>query len=55
MPTRSDLDLLDAFIRKAAHEPIKHHEVSMALQALERIERALKEKAQPEPAPSEKK
>jgi hypothetical protein len=37
MPLRQDLDLLDTFIRKAAHEPIKHHEVSMALQALERV------------------
>ena len=37
MATREDLDLLDSFIRKAAHEPIKHHEVSQALMALERM------------------
>ncbi len=40
MPTRpEDLRLIEDLIRKAGHTLPMHHEVSLALQALERIER----------------
>jgi hypothetical protein len=42
MALREDLDLIEAVLRKSASpEPVKHHEVSQALMALERVERAL--------------
>lgn len=40
---KADLELIEKIIRRSISttEPVKHHEVSQALVALERIERAL--------------
>lgn len=39
---RADLDLIDKLLRRSTTGPaVMHHELSMALQALERIERDL--------------
>jgi len=40
MTIKQDLEAIEALIRKAPHEATKHHEVSIALQALERVQRA---------------
>ena len=55
MPLPEDLRLIEDVIRKAG-EPYgaKHHEVSQALQALERVQQALAKSAQPVSAPPEK-
>lgn len=51
---RADLDLIDSILRRSTMGPqVKHHELSMALMALERIERDLSKTTQPPAAPTE--
>lgn len=55
MATRkADLETIEAVLRKAGFGTVKHHEVSLALQALERVELDAYEKTQPPPTPPEK-
>lgn len=56
MATRKqDVELLDDIIRRSVRGDVKHHEVSLALQALERLERGKYVSEQPAQPPTEKK
>jgi len=47
MTFKADLELIEDVVRRAASNTVKHHEVSLAMQALERIARALPINAKP--------
>ena len=48
MPTRkTDLETIEAVLRQAGIGTVKHHEVSLALAALERVEQGRHEKTEP--------
>lgn len=51
----ADLRLIDDVLRRSAQGTVKHHEMSLALQALERVELGRYDSAQPAPRQPEKK